>query len=116
MQLREILTIEASIKEVQPHSDSCPTSSSSSVLLFISLFFFHGRSKNSPFIFLSWLETQRKAVANSEKKKEEEAETLHLLCFSSNPQQLSSFFFLLCSPSFPFFPLLSLAERHKETE
>jgi hypothetical protein len=32
------------------------------------------------------------------------------------PQQLSSFFFLLSSPSFPFFPLLSLAERHRETE
>jgi hypothetical protein len=51
------------------------------------------------------------------KKKEEEVETLHLLCFSSNPHQLSpSFFFLLCSPSFPFFPLLSLIERHSESE
>jgi hypothetical protein len=118
MQLREILTIEASIKEVQPHSDSCPTSSSSSVLLFISLFFFHGRSRNSPLIFLSWPETQRKVVANSEKKKKKKKRRSRnspssMFLF---PQQLSSFFFLLSSPSFPFFPLLSLAERHRETE
>jgi len=93
MQLREILTIEASIKEVQPHSDSCPTSSSSSVLLFISLFFFHGRSRNSPLIFLSWPETQRKVVANSERIKKKQKLSIFYVSLPTRSNSLPSSFF-----------------------
>jgi hypothetical protein len=119
MQLREILTIEASIKEVQPHSDSCPTSSSSSVLLFISLFFFHGRSRNSPLIFLSWPETQRKVVANSEKKKKKKKKKKE-----KKKQKLSIFYvslpaatlFLLLSSLFSFFPVLPFTLSCREAQ
>jgi len=122
MQLREILTNESTIKEVQPHSDSCPTSSSSSVLHSISLFFSHGKSRNSPLIFLSWLETQRKAVANSEKKKKQKLSIFYVSLPTRNNSLLPSSFFsvLLLSRSslYPLFPrdTGSLNERVRDHE
>jgi hypothetical protein len=85
----------------------CPT-------LYFSVFLpWQKQELSSHFSVLAW----NSKKGSSKLRKEEEAETLHLLRFPSNPQQLSpSFFFLLCSPSFPFFPLPSLPEGHRESE
>jgi len=103
--IQAILTIQATIKEVQPPFRFMPNLFFflCSTLCFSVFLPWQKQELSSHFSVLAW---NSKKGSSKLKKKKKKAETLHLLCFSSNPQQLSSSFFFLLSSLFSFFPVL----------
>jgi len=111
--IQAILTIQATIKEVQPPFRFMPNLFFflCSTLCFSVFLPWQKQELSSHFSVLAWNSKKGSSKLKKKKKNQKISNLYFYLPTRSNSLLPSSFFFLLFSPSFPFFPSLSLCRE-----